>query len=364
MEERIFVYIASYRDPSILDTIDNLLDNARFPDSIDIRIINQGFPFISHKSCDILNIHPDSAKGLGFARSLGQSCYNHQKFALQLDSHHTFTKNWDYSLINLWKLSDNPKAIISTYAHPINTSENLMIALDSFTPWGLTRTVPMDIPDSIKDPIFPSRFMSGHFMFGVGDICTDLRYDRRLYFDGDEIQLALRAYTHGYQIYTPNIKILEHDYDRTHAPRHWEDDSTWFTKDRESKRLVLSMINGTYPGSTLLGKVKSIQDYEEWAGIRFITREISEEVEKGLGICEKYTYREKKEYRININSKILEEFKDISILLVGDSENHVSRVEWSRGDRLLEEIITNEPVQKAMYGIYEDDKWTVIEESL
>ena len=43
-----------------------------------------------------------------------------------------------------------------------------------------------------------------------------------LYFDGEEINLAVRAYTHGYDFFYPNRHVLYHLYGHG-SDKHWTD---------------------------------------------------------------------------------------------------------------------------------------------
>ncbi len=89
---------------------------------------------------------------------------------------------------------------------------------------GLVCFVPKIIPnfESLKEPI-PARFFSGHFMFCDGKICIECPYDPNIYFHGEEITYAIRAYTHGYDLYHPHIHILWHEYTREYRKKHWDD---------------------------------------------------------------------------------------------------------------------------------------------
>ena len=43
-------------------------------------------------------------------------------------------------------------------------------------------------------------------------------YDPTLYFLGEEITLAVRAYTHGYDLFHPSETIVWHEYTRNGRP--------------------------------------------------------------------------------------------------------------------------------------------------
>ncbi len=59
-----------------------------------------------------------------------------------------------------------------------------------------------------------ARFVSAHFLFTLGAFVNDVPYDPELYFHGEEIMLAIRAFTHGYDLFHPPEHILWHEYTR------------------------------------------------------------------------------------------------------------------------------------------------------
>ncbi|MET5116665.1 GlcNAc-transferase family protein, partial [Burkholderia pseudomallei] len=61
-----------------------------------------------------------------------------------------------------------------------------------------------DIADwqALSHPI-PARFYSAHFSFADGHFAQSVRHDRDFFFHGEEISLAVGAFTHGYDLYLP-----------------------------------------------------------------------------------------------------------------------------------------------------------------
>ena len=109
---KIFVQIASYRDPQLIPTIENMLENAKKPKNLVIGIARQysesdGFDnldkYREDKRFRILDIPYQEAKGVCWARHLVQQLYDGETYTLQIDSHMRFVKDWDDILIKMIK---------------------------------------------------------------------------------------------------------------------------------------------------------------------------------------------------------------------------------------------------------------------
>jgi hypothetical protein len=135
---------------------------------------------------------------------------------------------------------------------------------------------------TMKEPV-PARFLSAHFIFTVGSFATEVPYDPNFYFHGEETSLAVRAYTHGYDLFNPHKVYVWHEYTREGKKKHWDDDSIWPERDRNSYarfRALFGMSGGCGGciknefGKYWFGEVRSLQQYEQYAGLKFQTRQI------------------------------------------------------------------------------------------
>ena len=102
----------------------------------------------------------------------------------------------------------------------------------------------------------------------------DVPYDPELYFGGEEITLSVRAFTHGYDLFEPSRVLLWHEYSRSYRRKHWDDhvgdDGTaWFERDAASGRRVRRLVDQPDFGRFGLGTVRTLEDYEAYAGISF-----------------------------------------------------------------------------------------------
>ena len=301
--DTIFVQIAAYRDPELIPTIENLLQTAKYKSRLVIGIVWQHTPddtwdtldkYKNKKQFRIIDIPIADSRGVCWARSRFASIYKGEKYTLQLDSHHRFTKNWDETLITmLEKLRKNgsKKPLLTSYLpsyFPDNDPDGRLdypwkMNFDYFLPEGPIFTRPSDIPDikNITEPIL-ARFLSAHFVFTDGAWITDVPYDPMLYFHGEEPSLAIRSFTHGYDLYHPHSVVAWHEYTRSGKKKHW-DDATWGGYDKVSfsrTRKLLGMDNEILDfdfGKYGLGTERSLHEYELYAGVKFSTRQVHQD---------------------------------------------------------------------------------------
>ena len=105
---KIFVQIASYRDPQLIPTLDSMLENAKRPKNLRIGICRQYHPedgfdnlekFSGDKRFRVKDVLYSDAKGVCWARNQVQQLYDGEEYTLQIDSHMRFEKDWDDTLI-------------------------------------------------------------------------------------------------------------------------------------------------------------------------------------------------------------------------------------------------------------------------
>jgi glycosyltransferase involved in cell wall biosynthesis len=304
---KIFVSIASYRDPELLPTLKNLLENARNPDDLVICIAWQHSKedkwdtlkkYKKDPRFKIIDIDYKDSKGVCWARSEIQKLYTDEDYYFQLDSHHRFSKDWDLQLkdiLNYLMLKGHEKPLLSTYIPEYfpdkdpkdRLNEIWGLNIDRFMPAGAIFLRPHHIENwqDLKEP-FPTRFVSAHFIFTLGKFVDEVPYDPNLYFHGEESSLAARAYTHGYDLFAPHKVIVWHEYTRKGKKRHWDDSQDWKAKDDASYarfRKLFGMDPGCSPCQRKalapygFGTVRSLEDFERYAGLKFSTRQIHKE---------------------------------------------------------------------------------------
>lgn len=289
--EQIFIQIAAYRDAELLKTIENCISNASDPERLNFGIVNQysledDFCFdVNRYENDsrfkILNIQFNQSLGACWARSETNKMYNHQDYVLQIDSHSRFVKNWDSKLISYWKNMEDDWAIFTSYPppyHPLEVNEGKQEKVYIIHTYDIknhmTKQRPM-VMDNWRNRGKPyrARHVAAGFIFGKGKIIQDVPYDPELYFSGEETSLAIRYYTHGYNLYHPNEIFVWHYYTRKESPKHWRDNIARELMAKSRNRLM-SLVGLNKEGQKNIGKFglggrRSLQDFIKYSGIDF-----------------------------------------------------------------------------------------------
>lgn len=304
---KIFVQIASYRDPELIPTLEDLLDKADSPEDLRICIAWQHSEEDEWDNLDkfkdddrfvILDIPHTESQGACWARWKIQQEYGDEEYTLQLDSHHRFVKGWDTKSITMLenlREKGHKKPLLTSYIpsyDPKNDPQgrnNVPWAMkfDRFTPEGIIFFLPYHLDNNPTEPI-PARFYSGHFTFTDGIFSKQVPHDPNLYFHGEEISLAVRAWTWGYDLFHPHEIIAWHEYTRVGRTKQWDDDKHWVdrnTKAHERVRKLLG-VDGTpcTPcnkkgfGKFYLGEERTLKEWENFMGIRFGDRSVQQAV--------------------------------------------------------------------------------------
>jgi Glycosyltransferase (GlcNAc) len=297
----IFVQIASYRDPELRSTLKSLLENAKYPENLKIAIAWQHSPYEEWDTLDeykndprfsIIDIDYRDAKGPCSARYLLNKIYldtkkNKPKYTLQLDSHHRFAENWDVELIAMLESLKTPTckkpmltAYVPSYLPESDPDSRIeipwIVEFDRFAPDGNVHFLPHSIDDwKERNSPVPTRFASGHFIFTYATFCKDVTYDPTYYFHGEEINLSVRSFMAGYDMFSPHRTFVWHEYTRNNKKKHWDDHSDWVALERKShehNRALLGVDDIT--DKVLKKNVRSLSEYEMYAGIEFLTRKV------------------------------------------------------------------------------------------
>jgi hypothetical protein len=297
---KIFVQIASYRDPELLPTIRDCIDKAKYPENLTFGICWQHDEtesldeFSKDNRFRILDFNWSESKGVCWARNQIQQLYKNEEYTLQIDSHMRFEKNWDETLISMIKQlqeKGHKKPLLTAYVSSYNPKNDPQgrvtvpwrMVFDKFIPEGAIFFLPEMIPnwESLTEPI-PSRFYSAHFCFTLGQFSKEVQHNPEFYFHGEEISIAVRAFTHGYDLFHPHKVVLWHEYTREGRTKQWDDDKEWYKKNEKSHLLNRKLfgMDGNkqegHDGKYGLGKERTLRDYEKYAGVLFEKRSVQE----------------------------------------------------------------------------------------
>ncbi len=289
----IFLSIAAYRDPELVPTIEHALAQARWPGELRFGVCWQHGegeappPALDGGRMRIIDVPWRESRGACWARAELMKLYEGEDWFLQLDSHHRFAPGWDAILLDQAERSGAARPVLSTYAAPYDPAAPLSrdpaptrMRFDRFTPHGIP-TFQFDniAPAERNGAPIRARFVSAHLLFAPGSFVADVPYDPELYFIGEEISLAVRAFTHGYDLFHPGAHVAWHEYTRAGRTKHWDDHIAgnavalpWHQRDAVSLDKVQRFLTERPIGPLACGDQRSVADYEAYAGIDFRQR--------------------------------------------------------------------------------------------
>ena len=300
---KIFVQIAAYRDPQLEPTIKNMLENAKRPKNLRIGICRQYNPddqfdlleeYRKDKRFRILDVLYSESRGVCWARNQVQQLYEGEEYTLQIDSHMRFEKDWDDTLIKMVKQLQKKgfeKPLLTGYVSSFDpdndpagrVQEPWRMAFDRFIPEGAVFFLPETIPgwQEMKEPV-PARFYSAHFAFTLGQFSEEVQHDPEFYFHGEEISIAVRAYTHGYDLFHPHRVVIWHEYTRKGRTKQWDDDKDWVNKNDLSHKKNRQLFGMDGEEVTMdfskygFGTERTLRDYEIYSGLLFSKRAVQQ----------------------------------------------------------------------------------------
>lgn len=291
----IFISIASYRDPELERTIHSALDNAANPQDLHFGVMLQEFerfaPDLSWvPNLTLQTIHPKMARGAGYARAQIIPMYSGQDYFLQIDSHTLFEKNWDQLCIDQYKkaqdISKNDKIILSYFPPPFYVEPNKQISIIKNSKTQLpypTKQKPMltkrgdwtaqRVELSNKNLPEESTTILAGFVFSTGELIKEVPYDPEISFFGEELCFAVRAWTRGWDIYSPCVTIAYHFYTREGYSKIWKDrnlrEISWKDLEILSKEKQKRILCGIESGTWGIGSTRTITEYEKITGLDF-----------------------------------------------------------------------------------------------
>ena len=326
---KIFVQIASYRDPQLIPTIENMLENAKRPKNLRIGVARQFHPddkfddlskFENDSRFRILNIPHEEAEGVCWARNLVQQLYNDEEYTLQIDSHMRFAPNWDDEMIKMVKQLQKKgykKPLLTGYVSSFDpdndpqgrVQEPWRMAFDRFIPEGAVFFLPETIPGwkDMKEPV-PARFYSAHYAFTLGQFTKEVQHNPEYYFHGEEISISARAYTCGYDLFHPHKVLIWHEYTRKGRTKQWDDDKKWVDRNNKSHLLNRKLfgMDGLeqegHDGPFGFGSERSLRDYEKYAGLLFEKRAVQQYTLDKNYPPNPYNYETEEEWKKNFAS--------------------------------------------------------------
>lgn len=229
-------------------TIESIFSRAKYPERIRLGVVDQlvagedqscDVPVVPceqkpeqalcqfRDQIDVYEMEANLAVGPTFARHVVNRMYRGEYYSLQIDSHTVFVKNWDVDLIEQFDSTRNEMAVISTYLHDALGSIDDMVGTAirktrqvicnaAYEGAGKDRYLrhssaeqPDILPGITGTPQLQPYWAAG-FSFSRGHFVLSVPYDSLLPMlqrDDEEIFMTIRAFTHGYDFYTPERNV-------------------------------------------------------------------------------------------------------------------------------------------------------------
>ena len=311
----IFLSIASYCDPLLAFTLQRALATARSPQALHFGVVEQSpgdWPRLAAQAASpgrlsYVRVDPVDARGPCWARAVAMTLYDGEDWFFQVDSHMDFDPGWDEMLCDSARalmtgrrgavISSYPNAFVFENGQPVRRNDN-----DTVLAHVVKRGVDFEPghpvlsfeahPTASSEPL-PGFHLGAGCLFGPGSLVQLFPYDPFLYFHGEEQALALRLFTHGWDIFhIPRLPVF-HLYNNAEAngparPMHWDADHEaqrsvgWWLFEQRSRGRLAQLVANAPLGVYGLGRVRSVADYAAFSGIDYAARTIAPKAHQAL----------------------------------------------------------------------------------
>lgn len=263
-ESTLYLTISSFRDKLCSKTLYNLYTKAKFPSRIFVGVVQQNAAddedcfdaycvlmksMYKNDKCPYAeNIRMDrydsrKAKGPTWARAKGSLLMRDEEFCMQTDSHMDFVPDWEAHMMHMWAQTGNEYGILSTYVadsaelkYNINDGKGLnglhevphLCMVTLFGANNLIRNWGTKCARMLPKPKLTNMIWGAGLSFSKCHAERKVPYDPHTpyIFDGEEFSRAIRYWTYGYDIYSPNRVFIVHNYVVSQAdPKH----SAWYS---------------------------------------------------------------------------------------------------------------------------------------
>lgn len=302
----IFIQIPSYRDFELPKTVLSAVSSASQTNNINFGVSNvvlheqeiyipKNLPsFISLRQ--ITSVAPQNI-GLQKSRKIANNFYDGEDYYLQIDSHMRFEKNWDtelIALVNKYKKNGFEKPLISMYPPGYWYDEKLEEQRSSLKntncisfledPNKFSQTyVPSQTAKDVNPLCVYNSSVSGGFIFTIGNFAS-ITPNEKIAFWGEEILIAARAYTHGYDILLADQSYVWHLYydhnvstqlnGRYHVWSDFKD--LWISMEKTSIIELYRIFQTKAIEDVGLGSQRSLDEYGEYCGLDFVNRIVTQ----------------------------------------------------------------------------------------
>lgn len=293
----IFVSIASYRDPECQWTVRDVFNKAAHPERVFVGICWQRvlpddtacFTIPSPRPMQTRVIEYDAmqSRGACWAKYQANQLYRGEDYWLMIDSHMRFEPGWDEAMLEMLCETGAAHPLLTCYPAAYtppdqrNPGTSHLAAKAFHEHTGILHL--QGIAKPFERPL-RTAFIAGGFVFAPAEFFLTVPVDPHLYFYGEEITFAVRAFTHGWDSYSPHRCVIYHYYGRQTFPKHWSDHTQWHVLEQRSVKRVKHLL-GVMPADdpeTLvelerygLGARRSLADYQAFSGVDFVAQTIA-----------------------------------------------------------------------------------------
>jgi hypothetical protein len=303
---RIFVSIASFRDPETQLTLRDMLEKADKPERVHVGLVWQFDPEVDQDFFEVKPPHPGQirqldydwrlSRGVCWARFLAQAMWRGEEFYFQIDSHMRFEQGWDTLLIEDIESCPDDKAVLASCAPPYLSPGDLitevypgLITTYGFMGDGHLRFTGVWMGEPMAEHHRMPYIMAGS-LAARSTLIEEVPYDPYAHFGTEEISYAIRLFTHGWNVYSPCKRVVWHQFQRNNTIKRREIEGKDFLHDRDLRAVVayrrfnhMSNYAVSEDPDVLrdlalfgLGKARSIAEYEDYAGLDFRRKRASE----------------------------------------------------------------------------------------
>ena len=301
LNETICIEIAAYKEFELLNTVHSALLQADNPNRIHFSICYQYdlkddyYELLKIPHCRIKYFKESETKGLCFARNHCQHLIEDEEYVLQIDAHMRFVKHWDTKMIEQLLGTKDKNAIISFY--PSNCKEDMMkldlddpvfdqpcsscvLCASSFKDYPCYFVTFTSYPRNEKNGYLRNPYISGNNFFTFSRVHKVVYNDPDMFFYADELAMALRLFTYGYNVYVPTESYIYHQYERK-TQSFPKITTQMLDEDKRFRRLVEVGEEEINLGEYGLGNQRTLAQYEAFSGIDFLNRKLDPKTKLG-----------------------------------------------------------------------------------
>lgn len=289
----IFIQLASYHDYELPNTIVDAIQKSSGKYQINFGVHHNYYEVDDVELPSLPNVKIERSKaphnlGMGISRAVAHQFYAGEDYYLQVDAHTRFRENWDenyISMIEYYQRLGFEKPLLTSYPKnywyerdEIKMDAGWTVSCISFEEDKerfMRERVPSQTAWAPSRSNFFTRSVSGGSIFTVGKF---LEPNPDVHSIGEEILIAARAYTSGYDLLVPKEGQLAHlYYDHKNSAINkrrvvWLDFSEASSSlEAKGYQEVRRIFSDNLIGSHYFGVERSLADFEVYAGLDFAT---------------------------------------------------------------------------------------------